>query len=249
MAPGLIVQAPFLYMRYVLLSDTGHPSPALARLDHVICRVPDIDRYHRLYTQDLGFPEAWPIGRFWPEGRTSGIALGGINLELIQLDDETLEEPLCDRLVFEPTSISRAESEFAKAGYHVRRFEKWEEDAHLLQLRGFHVEPGDGAQLICVNLFPDESFPVPMFLCDYTPELKARLSIDRRGVAKYGRVTEVVVRAETPGLLTPLNRLGYVGDIAISVDEQAHGAFAITAIHLENGALPSTELPLGFRLI
>src|SRR5689334_3079814 len=109
-------------------ATSKNPDPVLLRLDHLICRVPDIEHFHSHFLNELGFSEAWPIGRFWPEGRTSGIALGGINLEFIQDDHDAPDRAVTDTFVFEPTSISDAEKVFTGLGVDTRRFLKTESD-------------------------------------------------------------------------------------------------------------------------
>src|SRR5690349_7194669 len=104
---------------------------ALARLDHVIYSVPDIEAAHGKLTER--FPEAWPIGRFWPNGITCGVALGGLNLELIQMDEDAPTEPIGLTLVFEPTSIDEAVAALERCDVRSGDvFEKFEIDSSLL---------------------------------------------------------------------------------------------------------------------
>jgi hypothetical protein len=149
--------------------------PVLARLDHLICEVPDIHRAMRLFVDELGFPQAWPIGRFWPQALTSGVALGGINLEFLQPDGGGPQEATIRTLVFEPTDLSLTASYYDQLGFPMGIREKWEGDPELLRLRGYSNEEAESPRLICKNLVPTRDPAVGFFLCDYSPEMRARL--------------------------------------------------------------------------
>ncbi|MFI5385289.1 MAG: hypothetical protein ACHQ50_04125 [Fimbriimonadales bacterium] len=187
---------------------------SLARLDHVIYAVPDIDAAHRELT--ALFPEAWPIGRFWPKGLTSGIAIGGLNLELVQPDEKWRGHPACDTIVFEPTSLQEARVELASAGLKCHSSEKTEPDPGLLRLRGF--SEADSPQLICRNLLLDDPdlAPFEFFCCDYSPFLKSWLSPSNPRLRTDRRVTKVVYGTPRPEeASTLLDGLGYSGDVSI----------------------------------
>jgi len=220
---------------------------ALKRLDHLICRVPDIAFCHRRLLE-LGFPEAWPVGRFWPGGRTSGIGLGGVNLELIQPDDGAPSEPVCDTLVFEPVSLEAGEEAFARLGYRTERYEKWESDPELLMMRGFSEEGSQAEQLICKNLYPDPTFPVPLFLCEYSHGLSKRLSREQVGDPPMGPVTAVEVQMEAAGKLFVLSQIGYLGPVEL-VQREDLGPFRVTGVKFERGPLPLDGVDLGFDFI
>ena len=235
-------------MAYVLGPDRNHKNPALKRLDHVICRVPDIDRYHRHWTQELGFPEAWPIGRFWPDGKTSGIALGGINLELIQPDSDAPAAPVCDTLVFEPTDLVRGLEALGEVGIQAETFEKWEDNPELLRLRGFVGPDANHRQLICRNVFPKGDLPAPFFLCEYSPGLR-RLLAEVTGPTPAGNVIALKVHLPHRGSILRLGDLGYLGQIELIQTEGRFGPFQVTGIKFEKGVPQQGKLPLGFQFI
>ncbi len=133
-----------------------------SRLDHIILETDDIRRDHS-HLLHRGYPEAWPIGPFWPNALTSGIHIGRFNLEFVE---PLTRQPDSDRLVlvFEP-----AES----VDTH-RWQEKIEPNPALLRLRGFDREAVKSPQLICRNS-PVVEEPIPHFFCDYVPFLKERL--------------------------------------------------------------------------
>jgi catechol 2,3-dioxygenase-like lactoylglutathione lyase family enzyme len=174
-----------------------------SRLDHVICRTPDIERAHASL-QSMGFAKAWPIGPFWPGALTSGIAIGGLNLELYQSLDKPLERGFIDTLVFEPTSLEAVEAKIP-----VRRFEKIEPDPALLRLRGFAET--ETPQRICTNLFPLEPAPIDFFVCEYVPFLRDRLT-PARFPMPHGEVVAITVPVPEPEAATTfLQHLGYAG--------------------------------------
>ncbi len=152
--------------------------PAFQRLDHLLCNVPDIDEAFNLFHNRLGFPVAWPIGRYWPHGRTCGIALGGVNLEFIQEDSsgtalQAVSRPdvspdnlqaTISRVAFEPTT--HVQQAFIREAIPFTTFEKWEDDQELLRLRGMKL--GAGRQLLCINTIPEEhQLQFPFFACAY----------------------------------------------------------------------------------
>lgn len=193
--------------------------PALARLDHVIQYVPDIRSAHAELM--LVRSEAWPVGPFWPGALTSGIAMGGFNLELIQEEVPTVPFGTpC--LAFEPTSLANAEARFRACGIEFDRFEKVEPDPELLRLRGFSKADCGTPQLICTNLVPleQESLPFEFFLCDYAPFLKAWLSPEH---PRFERVNGVYrIEYGTPdvsGGQELLSALGYLGEVQIEFVE------------------------------
>lgn len=237
-------------MAYVLGASSDHPDPALKRLDHLICRVPDIERFHSHFINELGFSEAWPIGRFWPEGRTSGIALGGINLEFIQPNREAPKHAVTDTFVFEPTSISVAEKAFRRLGVQTRRFVKNESIRELLALRGFEGDELHSTQIICENLLLESAFPVPMFLCRYVPKLQKRLGANNPALGMpYGRVLSVECQLGQPGEIGRLSDFGYLGQVELVQLEDTFGEPKIRGIRMETGPVDLKGIDPGFRFI
>ncbi len=230
-------------MPYVLTKHQG-PNSILKRLDHVICRVPDIQHFHRHFSDVLGFSEAWPIGKFWPTGNTSGIALGGINLEFVE---EPGIQPQATTLVFEPRSINAASQAFKRElQVETKIFNKIETDSSLLRLRGFSDEEAQGPQLICQNLLLESDFPIDMFFCDYAPGLKKRLSPERFS-SPHGRVLRIEVSLPNAGDIEQLNSLGYEGEIELYQSETTFGPCQVTGIMLENGPVDLKGIDPGFR--
>lgn len=156
------------------IATTDHPW--IARLDHLICKVPNIQEAMDLFVDRHGFPEAWPIGPFWPNALTSGVALGGLNLEFVEplLEEERVTEASIRTIVFEPTNLDYAIQQYERLNFPMELREKWEADPELLRLRGF--DNVDEPQLICRTLVPTGSCEFDFFLCDYSPSLKHRLA-------------------------------------------------------------------------
>ncbi len=236
-------------MAYFLGPNLENPDPAILRLDHLICRVPNIEELH-IGLLDLGFSEAWPVGRFWPEGRTSGIALGGINLELIQPDSGAPTRAIANTLVFEPTSLECAERILSKLGVATHRFDKFESNPELLALRGFSGGELAEPQLICRNLLLDSPFSVPLFFCDYVPKLKALLSPENpRLNTPFGQVRQIHLVLPQPRMIGRLGDLGYLGKIEFLQSEKEFGEPRVTGIQLESGPLDLCGLDLGFQFV
>ena len=178
-------------------------------LDHLIATVPDVRASHaRLLA--MGFEEAWPVGPFWPSALTSGVALGGANLELVQ-PEAGIAEARIETLVLAPETIGEG---LAMAPVFEKR-EKVESDAALLALRGFPPEFTATPQTICVNLYPDAS-PYPFFLCLYVPFLKERLAPERFRQPR-GSICGLRLRAWQPGATQRLFA-GCLGPVELQVD-------------------------------
>lgn len=182
-----------------------------ARIDHIVLQVPDIAAAHAAL-RGLGFDEAWPVGRNWPHGPTSGIALGGINLELLQPDLDPPAYPALAEIVFAPEPG-------IPMGQYGEVIEKIESDPAKLAARGFPPEDQDAPQRICTNAFPGEDSLWPHFVCDYAPFLARRLGPDSHG-SPYGLVQRVGVGPlETaPRFVTPPHapdRAGFLHRIQI----------------------------------
>ncbi len=112
------------------------------------------------------------------------MALGGINLELLQPDVEPPGTPVLAELVFEPS----AGADLARFG---RIVEKIESDPERLAARGFPPETRAEPQRICTNAYPGAESRWPWFVCDYAPFLKERL-----GAGRFGRPFGEAVRVE-----------------------------------------------------
>lgn len=155
----------------------------LRRLDHIVLQVPDIEAAHaRLLA--MGFAEAWPVGRTWSVGPTSGVALGGMNLELSQPNEDAPDAPGLAELVFEPLPGA----DLSRVG---RVSEKIEGDPERLAARGFPPEITGEPQRICTNAFPAGA-AWPWFVCDYAPLLRERLG-PGAFAAPFGSVVRVEV--------------------------------------------------------
>ncbi|RYG30866.1 hypothetical protein EON81_24080 [bacterium] len=145
-----------------------------SRIDHIVLQVPDIAAAHASL-RALGFDEAWPVGRNWPHGPTSGVALGGINLELLQPDLDPPVRPALAEIVFAP----HPDVPLAEYG---KVIEKNEADPAKLAARGLPPELQGVPQRICTNAFPDADSLWPHFVCDYAPWLAHQLAADSYGV-------------------------------------------------------------------
>jgi len=139
------------------------------RLDHVIVETEDIVASVSAM-RARGYGEAWPIGPFWPNALTAGIAVPGFNVEFVEpLDRDPL--PGLQTLVYEPDPDTL--SVLADIGVALREFVKTESNPAFLRMRGFGREALSDAGFICRNLLPDSD---RYFFCEYAPELKARLA-------------------------------------------------------------------------
>ena len=167
-----------------------------SRIDHLVLQVPDIVATHAAL-RALGFDEAWPVRRNWPHGPTSGIALGGINLELLQPDLDPPTRPALAEIVFAP-KIGVPMAEYGEV------VEKIESDPAKLAARGFPPQLRGEPQRICTNAFPGRDSLWPHFVCDYAPLLAHRLAQDSYG-APHGLVRRVEIGslAVTPRFVTP----------------------------------------------
>jgi len=219
---------------------------AFARLDHLLCDVPDIEEAFTLFHDQLGFPVAWPIGRYWPQGRTCGIALGGANLEFIQNDSDPISEAVIRCVAFEPTSFVR--EAFEREGIPYEVFEKKEADPALLRLRGMRAD--DGEQLLCINFLPLDraALPFPFFACDYEPGVKARLSFPAAIMPDGNELQEVVIGVPDPAAMTSqLERLGIDGGVSITA--QKHDTPEVTKLVMKYGPLDLGGWAARFRFI
>lgn len=218
--------------------------PAFKRLDHLLCDVPDIEGAFRLFTEELRFPVAWPIGRYWPQGRTCGVALGGANLEFIQPDESPPLEARIETLAFEPTRELHSTLDAHGTPYEV--FEKRESDAKLLRLRSLPDDQGE--QLLCVNTSPSEPMEFDLFACRYTPLLQEKLSPKNLRPSDGNELQEVVLGHPFPDALErQLAKLGVEGGVRIRV--QVHPVKEVVALRMKNGPLELPGFPSRFRFL
>lgn len=218
---------------------------AFKRLDHLLCDVPDIEAAFQLFTQDLGFPVAWPIGRFWPEGRTSGIALGGANLELIQLDDSPLSEARIQRIAFQPTRQVGKVLHSLRIAFTV--YDKLESNPELLALRG--MPTNQGRQRLCTNTIPEVAQTHFLFFaCNYSAAVRARLSPEALRPTNGNELLEVRLGHPQPKLLQDqLGALGIESGVPITVVEHAENE--VVALRMKHGPLPLPSFPSRFRFV
>ena len=177
-------------------------------------------------------------------GRTCGLALGGVNLELIQNDSGTATEANIRRVAFEPTD--RVQEVFDREGIPYKTFEKWESDDSLLRLRG--MPAGQGAQLLCTNFLPgDYAIEFPFFGCRYSVFVRRKLIPAALPLADGNAVLEVVLGHPDPGRLSEqLGRLGIQEGVKLSVVK--HPEKEVVRIVMKNGAIDLGDLPTRFRI-
>lgn len=205
-------------------------------LDHLIATVPDLRATHARLL-GLGFEEAWPPGPFWPASTTSGVALGGANLELVQRDAIAsfgeAGKPSIGTLVFAPASLEEGRAFLSNSSFEERV--KVEPDPALLTLRGFPPSMAATPQTICTNLHPLDP-PYPFFLCLYAPFLKARLApanfaTPRGAIVGLDLLTTDVPQVE--GLFA-----GALAPIHLVVDADCHDC--VEAIRFADGSVLSS---------
>ncbi|AIE84958.1 hypothetical protein OP10G_1590 [Fimbriimonas ginsengisoli Gsoil 348] len=124
------------------------------------------------------------------------MALGGFNLEFLQLDEGAPSAATIRTLVFEPIDLAVATRRYEEMGIPMSLREKWEPDPELLRLRGFDEDEARTPQLICRNLYPSRPAPFDFFLCDYAPKLKERLSPS--ALPSVPAVTQLVLAVPAP---------------------------------------------------
>jgi len=218
---------------------------AFQRLDHLLCDVPDIDEAFDLFHNRLGFPVAWPIGRFWPHGRTCGIALGGANLEFIQNDNEPTREAVIRRIAFQPT----AELHDVLRREHIpfTVFEKRESDPELLLLRALPADQGE--QLLCTNTLPDEDkLEFPLFACEYAPIPKAALAPTAFEIPGDNALLEIVIGHQEPAAVkSQLERLGIAAGVQIVAER--FPVRIVTQLVMKNGAINLGAWPASFKFV
>jgi hypothetical protein len=182
-------------------------------LDHLIAVVPDLKTTHRRLI-DAGFEEAWPPGPFWPGATTSGIALGGANLELYQPAAGASHSRI-ETIVLAPSSLDEGRKVLDDLGLAYEEHEKIEPDPALLALRGFPPDLTATPQTICVNHLPVDP-PFRFFLCSYAPFLRERLASSAFSQPR-GSIIGLTLRALEPEAVRRLFA-GHLGPIELNVE-------------------------------
>jgi hypothetical protein len=202
-------------------------------LDHLIAVVPDLRATHRRLI-DAGFDEAWPAGPFWPSATTSGIALGGANLELVQTD-EGVPSAKIETIVLAPATLEEGEAVLNDLGLMYEEREKIEPDPSLLALRGFPPELASSPQRICTNQLPVDP-PYPFFHCCYAPFLKERLAPERFDQPR-GPIVALHLTSPDPEAVRRLFA-GHLGPIELDVEFGS--VSGVAAIHFADGSTLSS---------
>jgi|GEM_PF-1567383 len=235
-----------------MLNIGGVDSPWLRRLDHLICEVDDIDFAVRLFVDRLGFPLAWPIGRFWPSGLTAGVALGGVNLEFIQPDENPPAVARIRTIVFEPVDVDLASRELSEVGVATVLREKMEPDPELLRLRGFSEQDAQTPQLICRNLLLEKPAPFDFFLCDYAQFLRDRLAPS--AFSPIPSVSSITLGLPNPfAVWSELNRVWGLPvrnrGVDIQISESSNPIAEVIEIRTDRGPLDLEGWNAGFRFV
>ena len=195
----------------------------------MIAVVPDLRATHRRLI-DAGFDEAWPPGPFWPSAITSGIALGGANLELVQ-PDEGIPSAKIGTMVLAPATLEEGEAVLHDLGLAFEEWEKIEPDPSLLALRGFPPELASSPQRICTNQLPNDP-PYPFFHCCYAPFLKERLAPERFEQPR-GPIVGLALTSPDPESVRRLFA-GHLGPIELDVETSP--VSGIAAIRFADGS-------------
>lgn len=218
---------------------------AFRRLDHLLCEVPHIEATFELLHDKLGFPVAWPIGRYWPDSTTCGLALGGANLELIQPDKNRPRQAHIHTLAFEPGKDITKVLRQAHIGY--TKFNKFEDDPEILKLRSLPVEAG--RQRLCTNTLPFPSkLEFPLFACQYSPALRAILDPYAFKIPGDNALEEVVLGHPDPARLKKqLDLLGIKEGVRITT--QKNRTIEVVALIMKNGPIDLPSFPARFKFL
>jgi hypothetical protein len=218
---------------------------AFRRLDHLLCEVPNIGETFGLLHYKLGFPVAWPVGRYWPDRTTCGIALSGANLELIQPDKNRPRQASIHTLAFEPGKDMVKVLREAHIGF--TKFNKFEDDPEILKLRSLPVEAG--SQRLCTNTLPFPSkLEFPLFACQYSPILRGVLAPASFKLPGDNALEEVVLGHPDPARLKKqLDVLGIKEGVRISV--QKNRTIEVVALIMKNGPIDLPSFPARFKFL
>jgi hypothetical protein len=197
----------------------------------------------------LGFRLLGRSVAFGRRGERRVSLFGGLNLELLQLDEGATAEARIQTLAFEPFEFAAATSRLADLGLEIRVAEKWESNPDLLKLRGFDEVEALAPQLICRNAYPTDDVPIDFFICDYSSSLRKRL--EPSSFPGLSPVTHVILSTPQPSVdWQRINGLFGVpaekGGVEICIAEEIGEDAEVIEIRLDRGPIDLGKWPARF---
>ena len=175
----------------------GSAAPVVKKVDHLVINSEDPKKLFELMTGTLGLPVAWPFTEY-PGFATGGVQVGNVNIEVLHFGPASnAAEPkaFLYGIVLEPYPLAQSVPDLAKRGAG-----PGEPEVQMTEVGGAQVPAWTNVTLekLCGPAYT-------VYLCEYTPEMKERLSSRQAsgalGLLGITGVESVVIAAtDAPGL-------------------------------------------------
>lgn len=145
------------------------PEPVVKKIDHIMVNAYDAPALFNLFTEVLGLPVAWPMANY-PGYQTGGVRAGNVNIEFLHYDSTSEQssgpgKTLFYGIVLEPDDLEEVTPLLEERGAKPSKPEP-----QTAQIEGKTVTLWTNVTLdaLCYKSYI-------VYLCEYAPEVKARM--------------------------------------------------------------------------
>jgi len=164
----------------LVLGGCGSVKPVVKKVDHITISSTDAPGLFNFFTQELGLPVAWPLAEY-PGFTTGGAQAGNVNIESLHLGMSSAPATASAGIygiVFEPYPLSEVTSVLTARGAEPA---KPQPQQSVIDGKQVTLYTTVTLKTLCTDDYI-------VYLCEYSPEAKARLASRGSGDKPLGNI-------------------------------------------------------------